>query len=224
MNQRPKTWDRKQASENNRSQRGGSGNIKKGSTTNGQRPKKGDGNNEASANKPEKVLGGKHVSKNRAKEGSRGKKKGLLPKKATAGAETKASQTKAQAKDGRYEKTGFSQTATTSEGGGEASPKKRGQPPKKEQRKNRGVSQKQYGGAEEASRKMPNAKNREIGKKRRQPKTQTWGGGRLHTKKKGPNAKEGKYEKNEASANKTTKEGAGTTASSFRCGPSRLLP
>lgn len=71
---------------------------------------------------------------------------------------------------------------------------------------------------------MPNAKNREIGKKRRQPKTQTWGGERLHTKKKGPNAKEGKYEKNEASANKTTKEGAGTTASSFRCGPSRLLP
>ena len=80
------------------------------------------------------------------------------------------------------------------------------------------------GGAEEASQTLPNAKHREIGKKRRQPKTQTWGGERLHTKKKGPNAKEGKYEKNEASANKTTKEGAGTTASSFRCGPSRLLP
>ena len=90
MNQRPKTWDRKQASENNRSQRGGSGKIKKGSTTNGQRPKKGDGNNEASANKPEKVLGGKHVSKNRAKEGSRGKKKGASAKKSHSGGRNKS--------------------------------------------------------------------------------------------------------------------------------------
>lgn len=156
MNQRPKTWDRKQASENNRSQRGGSGKIKKGSTTNGQRPKKGDGNNEASANKPKKVLGGKHVSNNRAKEGSRGKKKGLLPKKATAGAETKASQTKAQAKDGRYEKQVSAKQQQQAKGGGRLHQKKGAN----HQRRNRGKT--------EAS-----AKNNTGGRKRLHAKCQT---------------------------------------------------